>query len=250
MTTSSPSLTFVGTMGSRSYASKLASRTSALASRVAARRPSCTAGFRHVEEFRIHRLAALYQRARSAVIRARADRGRTMEHAHSRASPCRIVPISHRRTAPSGIRSRFGRPTSMNSDTRTTSFGCAGSTRPPSLTRARSGLGPDVYFELGVVWVVRRHDIEYLLPALEGEELDAWTWVETLRGATSLRRTVIRRDDRDLARAATTWVLIDTADEQGPGASRPRCWSGTASPQREGVPDLPVRARRSASRSL
>jgi acyl-CoA thioester hydrolase len=71
------------------------------------------------------------------------------------------------------------------------------------------GLGPDVYLALGVVWVVRRHDIEYLSPALDGEELEATTWIETLRGATSLRRTVISRDGRPLANAATTWVLID-----------------------------------------
>jgi len=73
------------------------------------------------------------------------------------------------------------------------------------------GLGPDVYLALGVVWVVRRHDIEYLSPALEGEELEATTWIETLRGATSLRRTLITRGGRALARAATTWALIDVA---------------------------------------
>jgi acyl-CoA thioester hydrolase len=71
------------------------------------------------------------------------------------------------------------------------------------------GLGPDVYLAMQVVWVVRRHDIEYLLPALEGEELTALTWVETLRGATSLRRTLIQRDGKVLARAATTWALIE-----------------------------------------
>jgi acyl-CoA thioester hydrolase len=71
------------------------------------------------------------------------------------------------------------------------------------------GLGPDVYFALQVVWVVRRHEIDYLGSALEGEELEALTWVATLRGATSLRRTIIRRGDRVLARAATTWALID-----------------------------------------
>ena len=78
------------------------------------------------------------------------------------------------------------------------------------------GLGAAAYLALGVVWVVRRHDIEYLLPALEGDRLEAWTWVETLRGATSLRRTLIQRDGQLLARAATTWALIDTA------TSRPR----------------------------
>jgi acyl-CoA thioester hydrolase len=73
------------------------------------------------------------------------------------------------------------------------------------------GLGPDAYFSMRVLWVVRRHDIEYLVPALSGEALEAVTWVATLRGATSLRRTLIRRkrDRRLLARAATTWALID-----------------------------------------
>ncbi len=80
-----------------------------------------------------------------------------------------------------------------------------------AIAHSRSvGLGPDIYFSLKVVWVVRRHDIEYLSPALEGEELYAVTWVATVRGATSLRRTLILRDDRLLARAETTWALIDT----------------------------------------
>jgi acyl-CoA thioester hydrolase len=73
------------------------------------------------------------------------------------------------------------------------------------------GLGPEVYVALQVLWVVRRHDIEYLVPALEGEQLEALTWVATLRGATSLRRTVFRRavGEQVLARAATTWALVD-----------------------------------------
>jgi acyl-CoA thioester hydrolase len=81
-----------------------------------------------------------------------------------------------------------------------------------AIAHSRSvGLGPDVYFTLRVLWVVRRHDIEYLAPALAGEPLEAVTWVDTLRGATSLRRTLIRRatDAKTLARAATTWALID-----------------------------------------
>lgn len=73
------------------------------------------------------------------------------------------------------------------------------------------GLGPDTYLARRVVWVVRRHDIEYLVSALEGELLIATTWVATLRGATSLRRTVFHRKDDGqlLARAQTTWALID-----------------------------------------
>jgi acyl-CoA thioester hydrolase len=61
----------------------------------------------------------------------------------------------------------------------------------------------------GLLWVVRRHDIEYLLPAFAGEEVTAQTWPDTLRAATSARRTLFRRGDQLLASAETTWVLLD-----------------------------------------
>lgn len=61
----------------------------------------------------------------------------------------------------------------------------------------------------GVIWVVRRHDLEYLLPAFAGEELSALTWPETLRGASSQRRTLFRRGEQRLASAETTWVLLE-----------------------------------------
>jgi acyl-CoA thioester hydrolase len=81
-----------------------------------------------------------------------------------------------------------------------------------AIAHSRSvGLGRERYLELAVIWVVRRHDVEYLAPAFVGESLDAVTWVANLRGATSLRRTVIRRGEQLLLRAETTWALIDTA---------------------------------------
>ena len=70
------------------------------------------------------------------------------------------------------------------------------------------GLGLDAYRSLGVVWVVRRHEIEYLGAAFADQEIEAVTWVASLKGATSLRRTIFRRDGAELARAATTWVLL------------------------------------------
>lgn len=75
------------------------------------------------------------------------------------------------------------------------------------------GLGLERYRELGMLWVVRKHEIEYLGQAFEGEALYGVTWIEALRGATSLRRTLIRRasDDALLCRALTTWALIDIA---------------------------------------
>ncbi len=73
---------------------------------------------------------------------------------------------------------------------------------------ASIGLDLAAYQSLGVVWVVRRHEIEYLAEAREGETVEALTWVESLKGATSLRRTHFRRGGQVLARAATTWVLL------------------------------------------
>lgn len=77
------------------------------------------------------------------------------------------------------------------------------------------GFGPSGLLRLSVLWVVRRHDIEYLLPALEGDELEALTWAHTLTGATSQRRTLFTRAGKVAARAETKWVMID-ANTHGP----------------------------------
>jgi acyl-CoA thioester hydrolase len=78
------------------------------------------------------------------------------------------------------------------------------------------GLGPSVGLEQGFIWEVRRHDIEYLLPAFEGQTIECATWPAVVRGATSLRRTVFRCETRVLARAETTWALLN------PSTGRPR----------------------------
>ena len=63
------------------------------------------------------------------------------------------------------------------------------------------------------VVVVRRHEIDYLVPVLEGDRIDLETWVDSWRGASLIRRTSMRRasDGVEMARAATTWAFIDTA---------------------------------------
>lgn len=71
------------------------------------------------------------------------------------------------------------------------------------------GFGPAGIQTLSVLWVVRRHDIEYLVPALVDEQLEAVTWASSLSGATSLRRTLFRRAGKVCARAETTWALLD-----------------------------------------
>ena len=84
------------------------------------------------------------------------------------------------------------------------------------------GLDLAAYHELGVYWVVRRHEIEYLGSAFGGEALDATTWVVDNRGASSRRRTLFRRaaDGQVLGRATTTWALVSA--EGGKPARIPR----------------------------
>src|SRR5690242_5439716 len=73
-----------------------------------------------------------------------------------------------------------------------------------------AGWTREAYLKAGKIFIVRRHEIEYLLPALEGDEIDLVTWVESWSAATSVRRTrIVRvRDGKDLARASTLWALV------------------------------------------
>jgi acyl-CoA thioester hydrolase len=75
---------------------------------------------------------------------------------------------------------------------------------------AAVGLDHAAYLRLGAVFVVRRHEVEYLAPAYAGDEVRLETWIEKWSAATSERRTRIVRasDGRDLARATTVWAFI------------------------------------------
>lgn len=78
-----------------------------------------------------------------------------------------------------------------------------------------NGWPPERYNELGGGWVVRSHQITYLKPAFEGDELSIETWVENMRSATSLRRYEIRRKDGILlARAETDWAFVNYATQK------------------------------------
>jgi acyl-CoA thioester hydrolase len=73
------------------------------------------------------------------------------------------------------------------------------------------------YFELGATWVVRSHYIEYLRPALAGDELALHTWVAERGGRSSRRRFLFRRqrDGALIARAETLWVFADLRTGRG-----------------------------------
>ena len=67
------------------------------------------------------------------------------------------------------------------------------------------------YFAFGAVFVVRRHEIDYVAQVREGEELVAETWVGEWRPASCIRRTELRRGAQIVARGATTWAFISRA---------------------------------------
>ena len=66
----------------------------------------------------------------------------------------------------------------------------------------------------GGVWVVRRHDITYHRPALNGDELELTVRVESIGGARGVRRTDIVRasDAAPVADCITEWVWVRLSD--------------------------------------
>ncbi len=73
------------------------------------------------------------------------------------------------------------------------------------------GWGHPEYRALGSVFIVRRHELDYLAPVLRGEQVIAETWVSSWRGASCVRATEIKRGDQLVLRAATTWAFISLA---------------------------------------
>lgn len=63
-----------------------------------------------------------------------------------------------------------------------------------------------------VAWVARRHEIDYLSAAVEGDELVLRTWVGRAEGLTFERFTeVLGPGGRPVVRARTLWVPVDRA---------------------------------------
>ncbi|MFL5576890.1 MAG: acyl-CoA thioesterase [Gemmatimonadaceae bacterium] len=62
-----------------------------------------------------------------------------------------------------------------------------------------------------IAWVALRHEIDYLSPAVLGDELTVRTWVGRAEGLSFERFTEVRRagDGRVLARARTLWCPVD-----------------------------------------
>ncbi|HTL32569.1 MAG TPA: acyl-CoA thioesterase [Kofleriaceae bacterium] len=73
------------------------------------------------------------------------------------------------------------------------------------------GWGHAEYLASGNVWVVRRHEIDYLLPVTVGQQLVGETWVDPWKAASCIRRTELVREGIVVARAATTWAFMSIA---------------------------------------
>jgi acyl-CoA thioester hydrolase len=78
---------------------------------------------------------------------------------------------------------------------------------------AAVGLDVGTYKELGAVFVVVRHEIDYLRPAFAGDVIESRTWVESVMAAKCVRATelVRRSDGQKLAKGMTTWAYIEIA---------------------------------------
>jgi acyl-CoA thioester hydrolase len=75
----------------------------------------------------------------------------------------------------------------------------------------RSAAAPE--HDAAYFWVVVRHEIDYLRPAFEGEQILARTWIDAeVRGARSTRHMeFLGPDGKPCVRARTQWAIIDKA---------------------------------------
>ncbi len=67
------------------------------------------------------------------------------------------------------------------------------------------------YQRLGSVWVVRRHELDYLGQVTLGQAIVAETWVDSWKGASCVRKTELVRGEQVVLRAATTWAFMSLA---------------------------------------
>ena len=72
------------------------------------------------------------------------------------------------------------------------------------------------YKSLGMVFVVRRHEIDYVMPVTVGQELVATTGVDDWKAASCTRKTELTRGGVIVMRAATQWVMMSL------GSNRPQ----------------------------
>jgi acyl-CoA thioester hydrolase len=67
------------------------------------------------------------------------------------------------------------------------------------------------YRRIGLVFLVRRHEIDYVASVQRGDTVTARTWVSDWKLASCTRRTEILRGETVCARATTTWAMVSIA---------------------------------------
>ncbi len=66
------------------------------------------------------------------------------------------------------------------------------------------------YQRMGAIFVIRRHEIDYLRSALRGDVLAVRTWIHSAAAAKTVRMTEVYKHDGTLmTKAETTWGFID-----------------------------------------
>jgi acyl-CoA thioester hydrolase len=78
---------------------------------------------------------------------------------------------------------------------------------------AAVGFDLDAYRRLGAAFVVVRHEVDYLRPAMLGDLVEARTWISSAMVAKVLRSTELVRvsDGQLLAKSLTTWGFVELA---------------------------------------
>jgi acyl-CoA thioester hydrolase len=73
------------------------------------------------------------------------------------------------------------------------------------------GLGFAGYQRLGAIFVIRRHEVDYLRPLLRGDRIEVRTWIGSVAAAKCQRLTEIALAEtgKIAARAVTTWGFVD-----------------------------------------
>jgi len=74
---------------------------------------------------------------------------------------------------------------------------------------AAVGLDFDAYRKMGGIFVVRRHEIDYLRPVLRGDGVEVCTWVGSVMAAKCVRHTELRKGQVLVSKAETVWGFVD-----------------------------------------
>lgn len=73
------------------------------------------------------------------------------------------------------------------------------------------GWGMEVCKEMGLAWVAKSHNIEYISPAYQNDHLLIKTWIDDVTATRITRCYECTRvdDDQLIAKAKTVWVIVD-----------------------------------------